>query len=275
MDKNDGLQDEQTTALPGQLPVHPRTGLRALGVLGSGRVVWPVMGGAPDDQDDDSDDSNGDDHDDRDDRDDDGSSRDDGEGQDDTDTEAGDDDRSGDGDGKGRQHERRDDPRREDLVDRAELQRVIRERQAAKRALREAQQQLAELKRSSESETERAQREAAEKAAAEVEKKYKPLVVRTTAKAALIDAGVPKDKLDRMIRLMNLDDIEVTDDGEVDGIDAQIAELQEEYPELFTQPEPPRRKPSGAKAADGADKPPAKKRISPEQQILKRLRGEK
>lgn len=27
------------------LPVHPRTGLRALGVLPSGRIVWPAMGG--------------------------------------------------------------------------------------------------------------------------------------------------------------------------------------------------------------------------------------
>ncbi|WP_435107346.1 hypothetical protein [Nocardiopsis synnemataformans] len=32
------------------LPVHPSTGLTALGVIG-GRPVWPVLGGAPDDED--------------------------------------------------------------------------------------------------------------------------------------------------------------------------------------------------------------------------------
>ncbi|MBO2461174.1 hypothetical protein [Actinomadura violacea] len=34
------------------LPIHDRTGLRAIGVLPSGRIVWPVMGGADDDTDD-------------------------------------------------------------------------------------------------------------------------------------------------------------------------------------------------------------------------------
>jgi hypothetical protein len=31
------------------LPIHDRTGLRAVGVLPSGRIVWPVLGGAPED----------------------------------------------------------------------------------------------------------------------------------------------------------------------------------------------------------------------------------
>lgn len=34
--------------LPAALPVHPFTGLTALGVLPSGKVVWPVVGAAPD-----------------------------------------------------------------------------------------------------------------------------------------------------------------------------------------------------------------------------------
>lgn len=32
-----------------QLPIHPRTGLQALGLTRSGRPIWPVLGGAPDD----------------------------------------------------------------------------------------------------------------------------------------------------------------------------------------------------------------------------------
>lgn len=44
-----------------ELPVHPLTGLTALGVLPSGRIVWPVLGAAPEDGDDtDDDDGTGD-----------------------------------------------------------------------------------------------------------------------------------------------------------------------------------------------------------------------
>jgi hypothetical protein len=43
--------------MPEELPVHPVTGLTALGVLSSGRIVWPVLGAAPEDGDDTDDDS--------------------------------------------------------------------------------------------------------------------------------------------------------------------------------------------------------------------------
>src|SRR5690349_7783162 len=39
------------TMLDTDLPVHPFTGMTALAVLDSGRVVWPVLGGAPEDDD--------------------------------------------------------------------------------------------------------------------------------------------------------------------------------------------------------------------------------
>jgi hypothetical protein len=42
-----------------ELPVHPFTGLTAIGVLPSGRIVWPILGGSGDD--DDQDDSQQDD----------------------------------------------------------------------------------------------------------------------------------------------------------------------------------------------------------------------
>jgi len=41
-----------------ELPVHPFTGLTALGVLASGRIVWPVLGASA--EDDDAGDGNGD-----------------------------------------------------------------------------------------------------------------------------------------------------------------------------------------------------------------------
>jgi hypothetical protein len=43
---------EGAAAMAEELPVHPLTGLTALGVLSSGRIVWPVLGAAPDEGDD-------------------------------------------------------------------------------------------------------------------------------------------------------------------------------------------------------------------------------
>jgi hypothetical protein len=47
---------EGAAAMAEELPVHPLTGLTALGVLPSGRIVWPVLGAAPDEGDDADDD---------------------------------------------------------------------------------------------------------------------------------------------------------------------------------------------------------------------------
>ncbi|WP_433145094.1 hypothetical protein ACQPZ8_01445 [Actinomadura nitritigenes] len=89
------------------LPVHDRTGLRALAVLPSGRIVWPVQGGAPDDSEKTGDSGHDDQGDGRDDdQDDDG-----GDGRDDVgddDTEEDDADDGGAGDGKEKARRRRD-----------------------------------------------------------------------------------------------------------------------------------------------------------------------
>lgn len=49
-----------------ELPIHPRTGLQALGIMPSGRIVWPILGGSEplDDGGDDGDDGDDDDGDD-------------------------------------------------------------------------------------------------------------------------------------------------------------------------------------------------------------------
>lgn len=59
------------------LPVHPFTGLTALGLRRNGAPIWPVKGGAPDDDGDGGDDSGGDDADDGDQ----GDGKNDGDGQ--------------------------------------------------------------------------------------------------------------------------------------------------------------------------------------------------
>lgn len=223
------------------LPEHPLTGLRALAVLGSGRAVWPVRGAEKDDdsdgdgggddagQDDDSDDGN------------DGGADDDGDGSGD-----GGDDQDGGGKDEG-------------LVSRAELRKVIKERQAAKAALRKSEQELAQLKQANESDTEKAVREAAEAAAAQEAAKYKPISV----KAALLEAGVKGGRIKGALKLVDMDQIEVDADGEVTGIDDQIDLLKEDWPELFADPDAEKkttRRTAGSKAADGADKKPAAKK---------------
>jgi hypothetical protein len=68
-----------------ELPVHPVTGLTAIGVLPSGRIVWPILGGSGDGDDDQDDDGQDDGQDDQDDdgQDDDGQDDDGDGGQDD------------------------------------------------------------------------------------------------------------------------------------------------------------------------------------------------
>jgi hypothetical protein len=73
---------------------------------------------------------------------------------------------------------------------------------------------------------------AVEEARTEVESKYKPLVVRTAAKAALAEAGLI-GKPDRLIKLLDMDELEIDDDGEIDGLEDQIRGLKADYPDLF------------------------------------------
>lgn len=103
-------------------------------------------------------------------------------------------------------------------------------------------------------------REAKEAAAAEVEARYKPLLVNQAAGAALVaaraavtgkDGKVDPGKLAKLLRLVNLDEVDVADDGAITGLDDQVAQIKADYPVLFETAKPlPRPK------ADGADKKP-------------------
>lgn len=166
-----------------------------------------------------------------------------------------------------------------DLVDRRELTKVIAERQDAKKKLREKEQELEKIRRANEGESERVQRETREAAIAEIEGKYKPLVVRAAAKAELLDAGAPKDAVDQMFEdFIRVEEVEVDERGAVSGVDAQVLAAKEKYPMLFTAApaveEPPVKKVKvTAKAADGADKPAPKKKLSAEERAMRMLQG--
>jgi hypothetical protein len=76
-------------------------------------------------------------------------------------------------------------------------------------------------------------------------------------KAALAARGVKNPA--RIARLATLDDLSVTDDGDIEGLDDVVDALEEDYPEFFEQhSEPSQRKPAGSVDA-GRRSPPPKK----------------
>lgn len=86
---------------------------------------------------------------------------------------------------------------------------------------------------------------AAEKAAADAAaERFRGMVVGSAARAALVSEGIPKEAVNRLTKLLDLDEIEVDDEGQVTGgLDEQLAALKEELPQLFkpAEPEPPKR----------------------------------
>jgi len=178
-----------------------------------------------------------------------------------------------------------------DTVPRSEMVKAIKARQAAKAKLREVQAEAADLKRKNETEGEAAVREATEKAAKAERDKYKPALVKTGATAALLAAKPKKGKdgIARLIKLMDLDEIEVNDDLELEGVEEEVERLQTEFPELFGEESPKdetddeekdekkttRRRAPGSRQQDGAGKkPPAAKKLTTDQIIMAKLKGE-
>lgn len=75
----------------------------------------------------------------------------------------------------------------------------------------------------------------------QAEAKYKPILVKQAARGALIEAGliVAKGKeqtaIGKALKLIDMDEVELDEDGEVEGLDEQIQELKESFPELFVK----------------------------------------
>jgi minor structural protein GP20 len=74
-------------------------------------------------------------------------------------------------------------------------------------------------------------------AAEEVEAKYRPQIMRTQVKAALAASGlVDADKpevLKAAVRLVDLDDLDLDEDGDVVGLDEAVAALKTSFPAMF------------------------------------------
>jgi hypothetical protein len=129
--------------------------------------------------------------------------------------------------------------------------------------------ELADLRKAAENDSEKALREARESTAAEVEGRYKGLIVRSEAKSALMEAGLTSG-VDRMLRLVDLSAVTVEKDGTLTGLDAQVAIIKKDFADLFvpakvTPPRPPR--------VDGAGKPRTESKRTSAEIMAERVLG--
>lgn len=74
---------------------------------------------------------------------------------------------------------------------------------------------------------------------------------KAEAKVALLGAGVSSERVSRAIGLLDLDDLDLDDDG-LDGIDDAVADLRREWPELFAKKRTRRESVAGEGDRDGS-----------------------
>ncbi|WP_225825603.1 phage scaffolding protein [Streptomyces naphthomycinicus] len=130
--------------------------------------------------------------------------------------------------------------------------------------------ELEEKARGDETEHEKALREARE----EGEKRYRTPLVRTAVRGALVEAGAlaflqdekdPKSedaakkgesRLARLMKLVDLDALDVDEDGSVSGLESAVADVIHDFPDLFaTAPRKPKARPTGAPRQPVQEKP--------------------
>ncbi len=73
----------------------------------------------------------------------------------------------------------------------------------------------------------------------EADSKFKELYLKSSAKQALLDAGITTGT-DRFLKMLDLSSVEVDDSGVVSGLEDQIADLKEDFKDVFA-PKPVRK----------------------------------
>lgn len=123
---------------------------------------------------------------------------------------------------------------------------------------------------------------AREKALEEANTTWKPRVVRTEAKAELLALGCKNP--DRLIKLVDQDKVTIQEDGSLLGLEGQLADLKEEWPELFRDDDetpgkkvkkevPPAKKIGGAAGSGKKDEGGEKKDTRGAARVAERLLG--
>jgi len=104
---------------------------------------------------------------------------------------------------------------------------------AAKRERDEFKRQLEELQNASKTDQEKALVAAKNEGKAEVLGKYEAAVRRSEVRAALSAAGIASSVLDLAVRADEFAGLKVTDDGDVDGLQAAVDAFKKAKPDLF------------------------------------------
>ncbi|ARX81529.1 hypothetical protein SMD44_00927 [Streptomyces alboflavus] len=111
--------------------------------------------------------------------------------------------------------------------------------------------ELEEAARANETDHEKSLREAREQG----EARFRAPLVKAAARVALREAGL-SGATDRGLRLVDLDALTVDDDGEVVGLEGEIARVKDEYPEFFQADKPrPKVRPTAADRKPAEEKP--------------------
>lgn len=129
--------------------------------------------------------------------------------------------------------------------------------------------ELKQLKQQHETDTERAEREAAEAAAA----KYKPTAIKASARSALLEAKAKPARVGALAGLLKMADLDIDDDGTVTGLDAEVARVKADYPEFFVSEEDEKPAPKKPGKVTPSGKPAPAKEKAPWDQIADRING--
>lgn len=114
---------------------------------------------------------------------------------------------------------------------REEWEALQKEKATARSEAADRKRKLAELTKQHEDADSKSKREATEAALASI----KPVAIRAEAKAAFLAAGADATKVSKLTRWLDLSKIEI-DGDDVTGLDDQVAELKQDFPELFGKP---------------------------------------
>lgn len=109
------------------------------------------------------------------------------------------------------------------------------ERDAATKAAKALEKELSDLKAASLSDTEKAIVKARTDGATEAATKLTGRIRRSEVRAALIAAGASGTLLDLAVRADDFEALTVSDEGEVDGLDAAVAAFAKAHPDLFSK----------------------------------------
>jgi hypothetical protein len=104
---------------------------------------------------------------------------------------------------------------------------------AARQDARKATADLKALQRKQATAEERALLEAKDAGVEEGRTATREPLVKALVAAKLQAAGVQGTNTPRLVRLLDLDKVDLDDEGEVVGLDDQIEDLKEEFPNLF------------------------------------------